>query len=407
VLYVITGLLLLQLAIGGLFYIHAWNASKRTIIDFSMQARHLDARCEALGLALYDLLRKSEARFEALGFALGDLLNKSEARSEAFGLALGDLINKSEARFEALGTEIGHLRHRAEIIRDDLVRIGSKANQLQKQLTVTNFALGKISSPADIFLDDLDQNSCSGFRDVSRKRKLSFRLNNDRSRTAVVVVLGQSNAANHGEGQYASSEGVYNFNVYDGCCYHAVDPLLGATGSGGNFATRFGDIIKRRKLFDQVIIAPIATAGSTVEDWANGGKLNRLILLLIRRLCDAALAPDFILWQQGIGNIGTEDFGGRRYKKNLLEVVRTFRSFGINAPFVVALESGSVVGDIGAKNIRSGQYATVNGEIGTILGPDIDSIGKEHRSDGCHFKESGLQVAATMWADALGRVPAR
>jgi len=103
-------------------------------------------------------------------------------------------------------------------------------------------------------------------------------------RTAVIIVLGQSNVANHGEGHYVSTECVHNFNVYDGRCYHAADPLLGASGLGGSFAPRFGDIIIRRGLFDRIIVAPIAMAGSTVEQWADEGRYNRLIIALMRRL---------------------------------------------------------------------------------------------------------------------------
>ena len=192
-----------------------------------------------------------------------------------------------------------------------------------------------------------------------------------------------------------------NFNVYDGHCYHAADPLLGASGLGGNVAPRFGDIIIKWGLFDRIIVAPISMAGSTVEQWADEGPYNRLIIALIRQLYDAGLTPNFIFYQQGVGNVGAGDVAGRKYRKNLLEVVRTFRSFGIDAPFFIALESGRAVNDPDAGNIRSGQRSAVNAGIGTFLGPDINSIGQDHRRDGCHFKESGLQIAAAMWADVL------
>jgi hypothetical protein len=37
----------------------------------------------------------------------------------------------------------------------------------------------------------------------------------------------------------------------------------------------------------------------------------------------------------------------------------------------------------------------------TFLGPDTDLIGPEHRYDGCHMNESGLELHAKAWADTL------
>lgn len=58
---------------------------------------------------------------------------------------------------------------------------------------------------------------------------------------------------------------------------------------------------------------------------------------MIRRLYDAGLTPDLILWQQGEGNAGDDDPEGRNYRRDLLEVVRTFRDYEIGAPFLIAL----------------------------------------------------------------------
>jgi hypothetical protein len=36
------------------------------------------------------------------------------------------------------------------------------------------------------------------------------------------------------------------------------------------------------------------------------------------------------------------------------------------------------------------------------LGPDTDTIGVEHRWDGCHFNEVGLDMASTLWLEVIG-----
>src|SRR5688572_30663637 len=62
------------------------------------------------------------------------------------------------------------------------------------------------------------------------------------SRCAAILVFGQSNGANSGDTPYIPKHRVFNFNVFDGQCYVARDPLLGATESKGNFASRLGDM---------------------------------------------------------------------------------------------------------------------------------------------------------------------
>ena len=157
------------------------------------------------------------------------------------------------------------------------------------------------------------------------------------TRNTVVVTLGQSLAGNSAEGRYAAQHDVVNFSLYDGRCYRAADPLLGAAGKAGNFATRLGDVLVQRRLAERVVLAPIAVGGTRVEHWSPGGVLHPRIRVLIRRLHDAGLRPDWILWQQGESNGCDVDPGGQRYRDHLLEIIRTFRRYSIDAPFLIAL----------------------------------------------------------------------
>ena len=143
--------------------------------------------------------------------------------------------------------------------------------------------------------------------------------------------------------------------------------------------------------------------GTTVEQWANEGLFNRRIAASIRRLYDAGLTPDYILWHQGEGNAAVSDVNGRQYRKNLLEVVASFRAYSINAPFFVALVSRcGPVAHLNAVNVREGQRTATIGQPGIFVGPDTDLIGQEHRHDACHMSESGMTMHASAWADILG-----
>ena len=86
-----------------------------------------------------------------------------------------------------------------------------------------------------------------------------------------------------------------------------------------------------------------------------------------------------------------------------MEVIATFRGYGISAPFFVALATkcGPFPRPDG-DNIRDGQVSKVNPLENVLPGPDTDTLGDELRDkDRCHFNAAGLLRHAAMWADVL------
>jgi len=335
--------------------------------------------------------KEALARLEMLGRAVGETRNEEQAYFEALGRAVGRVRNEQDALWPAID---GHLRDL------DTSLIAARNN-----ITAIASLLGIKHSPKDIDIgamddyDDLDQNWKS-VRDTSNRTKVPCRAEPG---DAVIVTLGQSNAANYALTRYTPKHDVLNFDLYDGSCYMARDPLLGASGTMGNFAGPLADLLIERGLYRRVIIASIAMGGSTVEQWADEGMFNRRILVLIRRLFDAGLTPTQILWHQGEADSGVGDSHGRQYRKNLTEVIATFRSYGISAPFFVALATkcGAYPRPNG-DNIRAGQVSAGNPLENVFLGPDTDTLGDEYRDkDRCHFNAAGLLRHAAMWADVL------
>jgi hypothetical protein len=313
---------------------------------------------------------------------------------------LSDELSAVKNEQRRIAESVARLSQESGGLNDNLLRL---MDDLKKQGVPSAPRPGR---PSDIILDEtdsyenLDQNWFS-VNDTAGRKQTAAAIDGDRSRTAVIIILGQSNAANHGAGRYAAKHRVDNFNIYDGRCYRAEDPLLGASGDGGNFATRFGDKLIEEGLFDRVILAPIAMGGTTVEQWADQGMFNRRIPVLIRRLHDAGLSADFTLWHQGEGNPGMGDRGGRQYRKNLLEVVETFRRYGVDAPFFVALATLCGGPHQNAENIRAGQKGAVDPSAGIYLGADTDIIGVDYRWDKCHFDDIGLSLAAALWLEVI------
>src|SRR5580700_10127645 len=216
-----------------------------------------------------------------IGSAIGDLRQEQKAYGQALGQTLGQLRQEQQLYAQALGQALGELRQEQHSILPGvearLRDLDASSTSLRNDVDAIASHLGVKYSPKDINInslddyDNLDQNWRS-FRDTADRIKISCVTSEN---TAVIVTLGQSNAANYGTVAYTPKYDVMNFDIYDGNCYRARDPLLGASGTGGNFATPLADILIQQGLFERVIVAPIAMGGSTVEQWADEGRFNR------------------------------------------------------------------------------------------------------------------------------------
>jgi carbohydrate esterase-like sialic acid-specific acetylesterase len=216
-------------------------------------------------------------------------------------------------------------------------------------------------------------------------------------KTAIIVVHGQSNAANYGSARHAAREAVDNFDPASGKCFAATDPLLGADGLGGSFATRLGDILIQRGLYDRVIFVPLARGGASIAFLNNDGA--ELITNGIAKLKAAGLTPTHILFQQGETD-AVLTTTAEEYASLLHQLVRRFRAAGFDAPFYLSRSAKcDYVGPNNMAAVRAGQLSAVNDALNIRPGPDTDTIGNEGRSpDGCHMNEAGTLANAALWA---------
>jgi hypothetical protein len=250
-------------------------------------------------------------------------------------------------------------------------------------------------SEADTYANiDLNRGS---FNDVTDRIRVS---RNDvlKGRTAVMLVFGQSNGANSGDTPYSPKRRVFNFNLFDGQCYVAKDPLLGATERRGNFASRMADALIERGMIDSIVLAPIGVGGSRIEEWTTGGARHRRLQVAIKRAAEAGLEFTHLLWHQGETNARYDPDGP--YAAHFKNIYAALRSYGVLAPIYVAQATFfDATGPI--ESIRAAQRSLINPAIGILAGPDTDTIGIEDRFDGCHMAESGLIKHAGLWVEAL------
>ncbi|MGB1248273.1 MAG: sialate O-acetylesterase [Chitinophagales bacterium] len=224
---------------------------------------------------------------------------------------------------------------------------------------------------------------------------------------AVILVLGQSNSANAGETLYTAS--CYSLsNFYDGELYPLADPLLGSNGGGGSVWSRLGDILMENNFAKEIIFAPAAIGGTSVQQWVpNTGNLNHLIVNTIESLQENGHEITHILWHQGESNNHyfrpdiTPEENGNIYQNDFLLLANQIRSMGIDAPIFVA--SATRCGTVLQPDLalQQAQQDLANENQGIFHGPNTDLLGNEYRYDDCHFSHEGLKIHATMWADIL------
>jgi hypothetical protein len=216
-------------------------------------------------------------------------------------------------------------------------------------------------------------------------------------KTAIIVVHGQSNAANYGSVRHTAREAVDNFDSASGKCFGAADPLLGTDGIGGSFATRLGDILIQDGRYDRVIFVPLARGGASIAYLNNEGA--ELITNGIAKMKQAGLKPTHILFQQGETDAVSKTTA-EEYASLLHQLVKRFRAAGFDAPFYLSRSTKcDYVGPNNIEAVRAGQLSAVDDVLNIRLGPDTDTIGNEGRSpDGCHMNEAGTLANAVLWA---------
>lgn len=239
---------------------------------------------------------------------------------------------------------------------------------------------------------NIDPNGRS-FNDASARKRADAR-DVMTGHTAVILTFGQSNASNAGRGCYAPRKPVFNFNLLDRQCYVAQDPLLGTTETGGNFATRLGDMLIERGPYDTVLIAPIAIGGSQVAEWTTGGRYHCRLQAVIEGIGAAGLRFTHLLWHQGETDAAYYP-DTEHYRSCFMNLHDAIRDYGVDAPLFVAQATIGAVPAV--ESIRRAQRAVVDPARRIFAGPDTDTIGAEDRFDGCHMAESGLQKHAEMW----------
>jgi len=213
-----------------------------------------------------------------------------------------------------------------------------------------------------------------------------------------VLVVGQSNAANHGSWRAHAPDPHRSW--YAGQAYALRDPLPGCSGIGGSPWARLA-LLDSQKSKQNWLIACAAVGSSSMADWQPGGALFREASENLRQLNAFGLRPDWIVLHQG----ETDAFVGTDQKTYGRQLRRLVAELHVLAPqALIVLCQTSIHGRHVLPNpaVRAAQ-ADVWRELPYVwAGVDTDSFPPHLRaSDGVHFNDRGLQTFAALIRSAM------
>ena len=219
--------------------------------------------------------------------------------------------------------------------------------------------------------------------------------------TAVMVVAGQSNAANFSLGSYSivNTTKLQMLGLLNGGVYQAREPVLGAGGTLNNLFVRALDTLITDTVYERIVAVYVAISGTEILHWRTGGSLNHRLLVAARRCASVGLTPTHFLWMQGETDtqLGTSE---ATYAAALAEVIGTPRAEGFDAPWFIGKCSYSgTAGGVVSTAIQNAQTDAING-TDIFAGADTDTLTGANRNVD-HFTDAGATAAAALWAAAI------
>ena len=200
----------------------------------------------------------------------------------------------------------------------------------------------------------------------------------------VLVIGGQSNASNVIPVPYEVERDVSVW--FDGKCFPASDPLLGATSDQGSLWSVLGDRLEEA-LGRPILLIAGAIGGTQFSDWTDprSGYYDAL-MQRVSSAREAGFQPDMILWHQGETDTAAErDMAV--LKEDVTELTRQVLS-DIPEASLYLFQATRCMGSYRMNGVPAvvevlKEVATENPRI--ITGMNTDILGRDYRWDMCHF----------------------
>lgn len=235
-------------------------------------------------------------------------------------------------------------------------------------------------------------------RTISYGSKVEVECPTQNEGVGVLLAFGQSNSANHAEYRYKTDELVGVYNYFDGKCYAASSPLLGASGENGEWISKTARNLISNQTYKKVVVVSSGIGGTALIRWAPGSGLNTMLQGVIKSAVEKYQVTD-VVWHQGEAD--RQHTSSSTYTEMFMSVKKTLREGGIKAPIFVSV--ASICGDeyIYPNRISLAQSALADID-GIERGVNTDElVTTEMRYDKCHFGKSGQELASAELAKII------
>ena len=224
------------------------------------------------------------------------------------------------------------------------------------------------------------------YSNISKKEEISCPKPKD---SYVIVGFGQSNSANSAGHRFHTDKRIVNF--FNGKCYAANDPMLGASGIGGSVWIPLTEELNiEGKL---IVLATLGIGGTKVSEWLDGEYLLPFYRENIDSLNRFYENPNAVVWIQGESDVLTEiEVLNKQLKKWFRILRKDFEKSNIYITGTSYCFANS------NENILKIQKSNAKEIDAIYVGSTDELIDQSLRYDDCHFSEKGIRALASLIA---------
>lgn len=267
----------------------------------------------------------------------------------------------------------------------------NKKNILIYVVVLLAFQLGYMASREKFFplnqwykkkFEEIKVESPSVFSNTSNREMVKCPDQND---MILIVGFGQSNSANHQGQRYQSNDNSV-LNFYNGACYLAKDPMLGATGGAGSIWIPLGNMLAK-KTGKKIVFATFGVSGASITSWVDKD-LRGFYAKNILSIQAKYKSVDYFLWIQGESDRGMKPF---EYGEKLRKLISSTKENFPNSKFL--LSATTYCHGKSDPLIRSEQVNMASVMPDVFMLGDTDKYSDfKYRYDDCHLSGQGIQA---------------
>lgn len=218
----------------------------------------------------------------------------------------------------------------------------------------------------------------------------TFKIKKDcPEKSPVILIIGQSNAANDGRSSIYENKNNLNYNTEDGFCYELSEPVLGATGDNSSITSSIGEKIISNKT---IIFLNRSVGGSSIEEWIKFYSID------LNKNLNKILEKNYlktIIWMQGESETVESS---KHYFKNF-EILQSQIFNNLNVKFEdvnFIMTKSTYCGSsseiyIAKKDEMDFQRKLIKEKYKNVKLLEItDNLDSKYRYDNCHFNSKGI-----------------